>query len=55
MISTDVYYQPSARMHVRVIVLTLSFIHSVTLSAADLKDGCLPGFENGIKVENLTI
>ena len=55
MISTDVYYQPSARMHVSVTVLTLSFIHSVTLSAADLEYGRLPGFENGIKVENSTI
>ena len=26
-------------------------IHSVTLSAADLEDGRLPGIENGIKVD----
>ena len=29
--------------------------HSVTPSAEDLEDWRLPGFENGIKVENSTI
>ena len=50
---------PSCEQHYQLRVCTAgaSFIHSFShsLSVEDLEDGSLPGFENGIKLENSTI